>query len=397
MLLLDVSRTVARARHPQPSGIDRVERAYIDWALARDARFLCRSGREPYVLDGPAVRELLAWLDGHGAPPRLDWRARLSFRQVPKLRRARALVRRHGQRARPLAKPRGVYLNVGHDNLAATSMRQLAQDGWLRAVMVHDTIPLDHPDFTRPGTPGRFRRKLEAVALADLVLCNSNHTASRLSAHIPEIRADQLVIPLGLMPIDPVTPVDAPPAFVMLGTIEPRKNHAIMLDIWSAIWPSDGPKLHIIGRRGWQNAEVFGMLDTHPMMGRTVIEHGALSDVEIRAHLARAQALLFPSFAEGYGLPVAEALAMGVPVIASDLPALREVAGDVPVWLAPDDRDAWARTITAFSDRDGPDARSQRQRRTGWGAPTWADHFAVLEERLSNLLETNLVQPSADG
>ena len=72
------------------------------------------------------------------------------------------------------------------------------------------------------------------------------------------------------------------------------------------------------------------------MMGRTVHEVGTPDDAALAAEIASARALLFPSLAEGFGLPLGEALAAGTPVIAADLAALREIGGDVPDWLSPD-------------------------------------------------------------
>lgn len=92
--------------------------------------------------------------------------------------------------------------------------------------------------------------------------------------------------------------------------------------------------------------------------------------------------MLFPSFAEGYGLPVAEALACGVPVICSDLPALREVGGDVPEYLDPIDGIAWMAAIEAYIADPSPRRAAQMQRLRAWQCPTWPDHFAGVLDLL---------------
>jgi glycosyltransferase involved in cell wall biosynthesis len=88
-----------------------------------------------------------------------------------------------------------------------------------------------------------------------------------------------------------------------------------------------------------------------------------------------AQALLFPSLAEGWGFPLAEALTMGTPVIASDLPVCREVGGTGPVYLAPQSRNAWSEAIVAS-------AAKERERLSGRKAPAWkwTEYFNAIKK-----------------
>ncbi|MGD1923061.1 MAG: glycosyltransferase [Paracoccaceae bacterium] len=399
-LLLDISRTVARARLPAPTGIDRVERAYIRWASIRGGRFLAAFDGRHYLLDVDAVGELLGWREDGDDPPRLDLRGRLQVQRDRDLRAAQSLVRSMARAvatatgsARMLSghlPAGGLYLNVGHDNLSGGMMAAIAKAGFRRAVMIHDTIPLDHPEFARDGTVEKFRDKLAAALQADLLLANSHHTAERLRAH--GAKQTVTVAPLGIDPSEQ-TITAAPAAFVTLGTIEPRKNHALLLKIWRRFWDELGdasPRLVILGRRGWENREVFGMLDSEPMRGRTVIEAGTPDDAALAEHMAGAIALLFPSHAEGYGLPLAESLAAGVPVIASDLPALREVGAGVPEYLDPEDSDTWQRVIIGYAAPQSAARAAQLARLADWRAPTWAQHFRIIE----NAIETILVHGS---
>jgi glycosyltransferase involved in cell wall biosynthesis len=88
-----------------------------------------------------------------------------------------------------------------------------------------------------------------------------------------------------------------------------------------------------------------------------------------------------PSFAEGFGMPVIEALRLGVPVIASDLPVFREIAGDIPTYLQPHDGVGWERTILDFRE-----ASSERERQVAamrdYRAPDWPGHFDRVERWL---------------
>ncbi len=401
-ILLDISRTVARARLPAPTGIDRVERAYIRWALTRgpNALFLASFDGYQHIVDADAVRDLISWLDGNSRDPRLDIKGYLRPQRDHRLRMAQSIIRRHAlTRCRTHELTPGamqgalIYLNVGHDNLSEPSIHELAAAGLRSCVMVHDTIPLDHPQFARDGSTDKFTRFLAAASAADVLLTNSNDTAARLVHHLPESRP--VAAPLGIdlpspatVPIAPTGSGAAPdprtPSFLILGTIEPRKNHALLLDCWAGFaGATDAPHLRIAGRRGWKNADLFARLDTDPMMGQIVHEIGAISDSELAAEITSARAVLFPSHAEGYGLPLGEALAAGTPVIAADLPALREVGGNAPEWLAPGDPAAWRQTILAYAADPSPARIAQLERMRSWQMPTWDRHFQIVEAALT--------------
>lgn len=319
------------------------------------------------------MRELIAWLDGSGSGPSMDWRAIARPQRDPRLRRAQALIRRYG---RTLDGPGGVYLNVGHDNLTTPMLNDLHGRGWKSLVMIHDTIPLDYPEFTREGSPARFRTLLAAAAGAHAIIANSADTGRRLATHLPGHESN--VVPLGIETPVQFEHVEQSDAFLCIGTIEPRKNHAMLLDIWSNLGPA-APQLRIIGRRGWRNDDVFHRFDTDLMMGRTVHEIGTPDDETLMAEITGARAVLFPSLAEGFGLPLAEALALGTPVLASDLPALREVGGDVPDWLAPQDAGAWQAAILAYSAEPSVRRQAQLGRMAAWAVPTWDRHFAIVD------------------
>ena len=91
-----------------------------------------------------------------------------------------------------------------------------------------------------------------------------------------------------------------------------------------------------------------------------------------------------PSFAEGFGLPIIEALQLSTPVIASDLPVYREIAGEIPTYIDPLDQAAWERTIHDFRT-DSPDRNRQRAQMENYRAPDWPTHFSIVENWLRGL------------
>jgi glycosyltransferase involved in cell wall biosynthesis len=185
------------------------------------------------------------------------------------------------------------------------------------------------------------------------------------------------------MPMVPLGPQSVA-YFIVLGTIEPRKNHLLLLNLWTrlATTMATPPRLLVIGARGWENEQAVDMLERSRRLRGLVEEHNRLSDTAIGSLLSQAQALLVPSFAEGFGLPLAEALASGVPVICSDIPVFREVGQDVPDYVDPLDLMAWRDAIVDYSRPDSPRRAAQMQRLADWQAPLWPDHFATVERAL---------------
>lgn len=266
--------------------------------------------------------------------------------------------------------PKGIhYINVGHTNLTERVIHAVrgVQDAKI-AVLIHDTIPLDFPQFQRPESPDRFRAFLtRASQHADLFICISECTRSAISHHIP-VMPPAVVAHLGLGPMKPETPPDGPwraPYFVTLGTIEPRKNHQLLLDIWPKVTDAH---LVICGQRGWQNADVFARLDRG--IDR-VHEVSHLSDFQIHGLLQGAAGFLFPSLAEGYGLPPVEAAALGTPVICNDLPVFREILGEIPVYAPADDPYAWITAINRLTT-------GKKTCSAPFVAPEWDIHFDTV-------------------
>ena len=110
-----------------------------------------------------------------------------------------------------------------------------------------------------------------------------------------------------------------------------------------------------------------------------------MTDADMLAHVAGARALLMPTFAEGYGLPVVEALALGAPVICSDLPVLRDVGGEAPEYLDPLDGPAWSRAILDYAAPESRRRAAQIARIAAWTPPRWSDHFAAVEDFLARI------------
>ena len=156
------------------------------------------------------------------------------------------------------------------------------------------------------------------------------------------------------------------PYFVNVSTIEPRKNMLFLFAVWRRLIETLGPttpRLVLVGHRGWENENVIDVLDRSRGLAPFLVEASGLSDAGLASLVRGATAVVAPSSVEGFGLPVAEALSLGVPVIASDIPAHREVGGHRATFIDPIDGLTWVRTIRDFVEAEFSSARRLRRLR----------------------------------
>jgi glycosyltransferase involved in cell wall biosynthesis len=148
----------------------------------------------------------------------------------------------------------------------------------------------------------------------------------------------------------------------------------MILDIWQSFGQGpDVPHLLIIGNKSWAEPAVYAQL-AHLAQRGTVTHIQGLPDAAVSAALHGAAGLLFPTLAEGFGLPPIEAASFGTPVIVSDLPVLRETCSTFAVYLDPSDSYSWMETIQGLALRARAGAGGVKLQ----APPTWADHFKAV-------------------
>jgi glycosyltransferase involved in cell wall biosynthesis len=293
--------------------------------------------------------------------------------------------------------PGALFFNTGHSGLDHPGYAQKVQALRIRPVyFLHDLIPLTHPEYCREGEVAKHRQRLRTMLRTGYgVIANSQATLDDLGAYVrhhatTEPLPARWVAHLGLSRL-PAPNLQRPlkaPYFVIIGTIEARKNHLLLLQVWRDLVTRLGPtapQLVLIGQRGWECEQVVDLLERCEALRGVVHEVPHCNDAQLATWLVHAQALLFPSFAEGFGLPLVEALASGVPVLASDLPAFREVAGDIPQYLNPLDGLGWLLAIEHYADSAHPSRQAQLARMRGFEPPTWSAHFAKVESWLEQI------------
>lgn len=380
-ILIDVTRLLGRFMKGRlPTGVDRVGLAYVQH-YGPEARAVVRLAGRSFVLPEAESGELFQWL-----------LAPSGFHNVS-IPIVKALF--SGLSAQRVE---GCFLfNTGHSGLELAAYPGMLRKQKVRPLfVVHDLIPITHPEYCRTGERERHVVRMKNVlGLASGVITNSQSTLNDLASfadstgHSMPPAVAALLAP-GMSGISPGIRPMASPYFVILGTIEPRKNHWLLLHLWRGLVErlgEEAPRLVVIGQRGWECENVVDLLERCERLKGFVIEKPGCPDAELVTYLSHAQALLFPSFTEGYGMPLVEALALGVPVIASDLAVFREVAGEIPEYIDPLDGKRWSESIMEYANPESRFRAAQLARIGGFKAPTWAEHFAKVDALLDRLSE----------
>ena len=263
------------------------------------------------------------------------------------------------------------------------------------AAVFPDAIPLQHPQITWPHSVARHPRFMTELARFDQVFAISAETKRRLEKFwrwqdSVAPRAEVGVLPLGAdfdrapRCASVATPV-TPPKLVCVGIVEPRKNQAFLARVCEQLWAEKAVfELHIVGRPNPHfGAPIVDELNRVSTRFPALRYHPSLDDAGLARLLDGARAVIFPTIAEGCGLPILESLWRGLPCICSDLPVLRENtdAGGC-LALPTNDGQAWANGIrkvisnSALWARLADEAASRE-------LPTWRDSAETVRAQFA--------------
>lgn len=371
---MDVSRLLTRLHDGLlPTGVDRVGLAYLK-RYSRQARaVLSERGHSIALCERDSQRIFEMLLSG----------------KFDRITLCKVIARHWLNTPRKSDGVSGVLLHTSHNGIEYARYHESMRRRNVRGVfMIHDLIPLTHAEYCRPAVDVQHRKRIRtALSHAHGLIANSEDTLRALEseaalAGLPMPASVVAHLASGVIAHAPMPAPLTAPYFLMLGTIEPRKNHWFMLHVWRRIIELLGesaPKLVIVGRRGWECENVIDMLERCHLLRTHVIERSDCSDDELHGWIQHARALLFPAFVEGYGMPLVEALALKTPVLASNLEVFEEIAGDIPDYLDPLDGPAWIGRIRAYAEARSPERDAQIKRIEGFREPTWEEHFARVD------------------
>lgn len=292
-----------------------------------------------------------------------------------------------------------IYLNLNHKGIESQFyIRKLQQLKLKPVFFIHDLIPVYFPEFCRPQEQSKHTQRVKnMLQYGHALIVNSAYTKQEVERfaleqdlNCPQITVSWLSSNLHhnqRVALKPHLQLKGKNYFVVLATIEARKNHLMLLQIWQRLIKQMGenaPYLVLIGQRGWEAEQVFDLLDRCEIIKSRVIEFSTTCDTELKALLQGAKALLFPSFVEGYGLPLVEALSLGIPVLASEIVVFEEIGQGIPEFIDFLDTMRWHNLILEYLQLDSPLRHAQMLRMQNYRHWEWADHFKEIQDLIQD-------------
>ena len=264
------------------------------------------------------------------------------------------------------------------------------------AVMIPDVMPVLRPDWFEDRMARRFARYLDAhLNRSGLVLCISERTevdVNTIGAQMAPGRSLRTAVaPMGAdhrrveggatLPGELV----GRPYLIYVATLEPRKNHTILIDLLDRLEQTHPEvALVFVGKSGWKVDELAARIERHTRRGSNLFWYQKVDDVTLDALYRFSTLAVVPSFYEGFGIPVVEALSRGVPVVSSNGGALPETGGDLAEYLDPDDVEGWVAAVTRHLD-DPDFHQAARGRLVGYRPPSWDECAKVVVEQVATL------------
>jgi glycosyltransferase involved in cell wall biosynthesis len=419
----------------RPTGIQRLSMDLLEALQARaaaaDIQFCRRQSQSPFFrrVDFPALdhrlRDLITAL-AHMPPQiaakrvdRRDWRRRFSASRLASLSRIRRGLRELAAGLRDFTMPvpacgrlagaaqfdlpgevkfaPGDWLiNLGSSWNApyeAASLARLHAAGGKFGVLVYDMIPELFPEWTASPTLAEFRRWVrETLPRADLLFAISDNTAADIVHCLTG--AGKCVPPVTQLPIGarstvaPILPLPPAVPFVLLvSTLEVRKNHALMFRVWQKLLARHGaaqiPDLVFAGKPGWLTTDFLCQLENAGWLGGKIRFIESPSDTELAQLYRQCQFSVYPSFYEGWGLPVSESLGFGKTVAASNRASIPEAGGDFCVYFDPENIHDATGVIEDLIRHPERNAALERHIAQHYRPPSWDDAADVLLRALS--------------
>jgi glycosyltransferase involved in cell wall biosynthesis len=418
-IFYDITRIISRKDSLVPTGIDRVDIKYAYHFLSskiydaffvflyESKFFLCSNKIAEHILTilhnrwilGYASKDCklqttFSWLIKNGLKSSKNLSDKEKLQKVDILLFNRLLCAgKHGG---------GYYINTSHHSIGQIDAYYIFKTlGKLKIIFfLHDIIPIDFPEYVRDGDEITHQKRVDIMSCySDLILVNSEYTKNRLINNVNTRGFNLCDIEILHIGVENsfyrVQEECLPPNlswlknsnyFVYVGTIEPRKNHLMLLNLWRQYFidSANPPYLVLIGKRGWNNQIVFDMLDKSPKLKNYVLELSNISDGLMATLIRNSRGVLFSTFVEGWGMPLVEALAMKVPVLASNISSLKESGNNLAYYIDPIDAIGWKNAIEKLI-YDEQFRKQLIDDSAKFITPKWEDTFMNLD----NLLKTN--------
>ena len=283
----------------------------------------------------------------------------------------------------------------------------LKQNGVKIVTQLYDLIPITHPQFCHENTAMNFMVYTGAnIKYADLIITSADATVKALNELTDRLGAERkktVVVPLGSDFVHKDSNSEIPDKkaaeiaenskyILMVGTIEPRKNHSLVIDALENGLAEKGIKVIFAGRIGWNVEKLEKRIKSHPLFNKRLFFFEKPNDATVDMLYKNAFAVAFPTFNEGFGLPVIEAFQRGTPVIASDIGVLHEVAGDMAEYFDPTDKDDFIRCVSRLADDENA-YRALKEKVKKFVPFTWNQSAQAMENAVMSVSENSKSVP----
>lgn len=267
--------------------------------------------------------------------------------------------------------------------------------------VIYDLIPITHPQFCDAGLVVVFHNWFNWISkIADGFICISSTIQKQVEAEVTDRLGkdeaserwfDHFYLGSELDLVKQLEQLDAAlvnafsdhmPTYLMVSTIEPRKNHSYLLDAFDLLWKNNVPvRLCIIGKIGWKCEALIARIKKHPEFNKKLFMFNKLDDNGLQYAYQHAKALVFPSFVEGFGLPIVEAMQRHLPVMASDIPVFKEIGSEFIAYFNLSDPNSLADLVKRYeTDNLFPAEKPM----TDWNWILWQESAQQLIDRTNS-------------
>lgn len=269
--------------------------------------------------------------------------------------------------------------------------------GYKLIFTVYDLIPVFAPHFFGPGFGNHYSRYLmNTISASDALLSISQHTTKDLKRFMTELEIPEVPIitfRLGDNPLEvvgassPRTDIVAGEFVLAVGTVEVRKNHQALYLAWE-LAAKEGielPTLVIVGKPGWNVSDLLYDISANPLVSQQIKIISGIDDETLGWLYQNCLLTVYPSWYEGWGLPVAESLHFGKVCISSDASSMPEIGGDLVDYCSPYEPREFMNKIHAYSSNHSSLTAAEKKIAAKYKSVTWNESFQGIWAGLEKL------------
>ena len=295
-----------------------------------------------------------------------------------------------------------IPMGIWHSESYITTVSSLQANGVKIAQVSYDMLPIVTPQYSNHSTEPMIDYTERTFPVSDVIFSISEHTKMDIEQwlksrelDVPDIKVFRLGDDFKKIKanqpkrFEDTSPIKKKQYILCVGTIELRKNHAILYYVYrlAAARGITLPPLVVVGRKGWQGEGVYDLMTKDPEVNQYISVLTDTSDEELSWLYENAKYTIYPSFYEGWGLPVAESISHGVPVLASNTSSIPEIAGDLVEYLDPISAEDVLSKIQYMENEKNLKESIEKIKR--YRPTTWDDTFQQINEGLEELHEKN--------